>query len=74
MKWAVYWQPDDLEIAFFNTESLAKEKIASLIEECEAISADMEENLDWDITLMEVKGEVHQDPTRLGPSLRLEAR
>lgn len=62
MKWAVYWQPDDIESQFFKTEAEARAKVASLIAECEEASANAERNLNWDITLLQVRGEVHDTP------------
>lgn len=58
MKYAVYAERyNGIECFFFKTEEEAKSKINSLIEVCESLSVDTEENLHWDITLLEVKGE-----------------
>ena len=61
MKWAVYIdkQEHDIECIFFKTEEEARKHIVMLIKECEQVSADEEQNLHWDITLLEVKGECH---------------
>jgi hypothetical protein len=64
MKWAVYWQPnEDIEIAFFKTEKEAREKLREL-----SVLNDLEtENREgkrpfWDITLLQVKGEMREIP------------
>ena len=62
MKWAVYSDPsgdDYLKCIFFKTEEGARKHIALLIKECEQASVDSEENLHWDITLLEVNSECH---------------
>ena len=71
MKWAVYTdqQDRDIDCIFFDNEDTARKHIVCLIKECEQASADEEENLRWDITLLEVKGECHwtQDGLTLLP-------
>ena len=62
MKWAVYWEPDDIECVFFQTEAEARAKVKDLIHDCEEASADAERNLDWAITLLQVRGEVRDSP------------
>ena len=58
MKFAVYWQPgNDIEIIFYATEQEARQKIAALIDENdERFEGEVAE--DWDITLLEIRGEV----------------
>ena len=66
MKWAVYWQPgdDDIEVVFYRDESTARAKVAALITECtECEDAREEEGRPfWDITLLQVRGEVREMP------------
>lgn len=62
MKWAVYWQHDDeIECQFFKTETEARGHISTLIKACEA-ECDEGYMPDWDITLLQVKGEVRPIP------------
>ena len=58
MRFAVYWQEkDDIEIIFYATEAEARQKIAALIEENEErFEGEAPEH--WDITLLEIRGEV----------------
>ena len=61
-KWAVYSDNTDLE--FFATESEARDRVQQLIDkslEC----VDYESAWSWDITLLEVKGEVQETPDGL---------
>jgi hypothetical protein len=62
MKWCVYWQPDDVETSFFKTEAEARAFVAKLIAENEALGEDGESLPFWDITLMEIRGEVEEVP------------
>jgi hypothetical protein len=60
MKWAVYADENyEISCVFFETRADAKAHINELIKSCELASVDSEENLHWDITLLEVKGECH---------------
>ena len=62
MKWAVYWQPgDDIEVVFYRDESAARDKVAALITECED-AREEEGRPYWDITLLQVRGEVREMP------------
>jgi hypothetical protein len=61
-KWAVYSDNTDLE--FFATESEARNRVQELIKQCYE-SADYESVWSWDITLLEVKGEVQETPDGL---------
>jgi hypothetical protein len=70
VNWAVYWEPNDIECMFFRSEEEALAMIAKLIAECDEESADVECNLHWDITLLQVRGEVHDSPD----GLRLERK
>jgi hypothetical protein len=73
MKWAVYWQDhvEGIDVQFFKTEDEARAKVAELIAKCEDIMHE-EDYHNWDITLLEVKGEVTAVPYNLG--LVLEAK
>ncbi len=65
MKWAVYWDnplADATECLFYKTREAAMDKIDELIAAQEQASTDNERNEFWDITLLEVKGEVQQIP------------
>ena len=62
MKYAVYWQPDDIECCFFKTEDEARAKVASLIKENENLWDGEGSMPFWDITLLKVMGEVEQIP------------
>ncbi len=69
MKWAVYWDnpdSDSFDCNFFKSKEEALAAVEDLIKLCEQLSADTEKNLFWDITLMEVKGEVAWGPDGLG--------
>jgi len=67
MKWAVYIDNPDEELvcAFFKTEEEARQHIQYVIKNCEIDSENEERNLFWDITLLEVKGEVGWGPNGL---------
>lgn len=65
MKWCVYWQPNDCETNFFKTESEARAFVEKLIAENEALAEDGDGIPYWDITLMEIKGEVEESPDGL---------
>ncbi len=65
MKWAVYSNNEDLECIFFKTKEEAELYCMNLISVCVDESMNSEQNLHWDITLMEVKGEVHWGPNGL---------
>ena len=62
MKWAVYWQPadDDIEIRFFKTKVEALVRIRQLTAICEDYT-DERGRPNWDITLLQVAGEVRDD-------------
>ncbi len=68
MKYAVYVdnpKSDSLDCNFYKTKEEALDAIDGLIGRCEQESADAEKNLHWDITLLEVKGEVGWGPDGL---------
>lgn len=74
MKWCVYWQctNEEIECEFFKTEAEARARVDALILECENTWTEGFTS-NWDITLMEVKGEVHQHALGDG-SLKLFSR
>ncbi len=71
MKWAVYWDAaQGIGCEFFRTKEEAEKLCLQLIDLCVNDSMASEKNEHWDITLMEVKGEVHWGPN----GLQLEAK
>ncbi len=70
VSWAVYWQEgrSDPDCVFFTTKAEAIAQIDKLIKKAEDLT-DETGTPDWEITLLEVKGEVQQVPFRLGWAL-----
>ncbi len=67
MKWAVYVDnpnADQIECVFWPSKEEALKYIQDRIEECKVASELADEELFWDITLLEVKNEVHWTPDR----------
>jgi len=62
LDWAVYWEPEyDIKCQFFDSESDARAKIASLISDLETeLPDDRGRNPWWEITLLRVAGEVQK--------------
>ena len=60
MKWAVYWEEDEIECVFFATETEARVRISTLISDYDDRYAGEEERPDWAITLLQVRAEVRQ--------------
>ena len=62
MKWAVYCQIDDeIDCVFFKTEVEARRHVDELVGKARDAS-DEGVTPDWDITLLQVRGEVRQIP------------
>lgn len=66
-KYAVYWQSrdDDIDVVFFPTKQEAVSKIFDLIKQYEDTLADGDPRCSiahWDITLLQVIGEVYEEP------------
>ena len=75
MNWAVYWQDHlgtDINCLFFKTREEAEAKVNSLMAEQDKLSEDHERNIDLDITLLQVRGEVR--PQSPDSHLKLEPR